>query len=192
MGINETKDKIVSVADRLFGRFGFQKTSMDEIAKIARKAKGSLYYHFSSKEDLFKEVVQNEIGDVKLQLSPIVNDKESSAEKKLVKYLMTRMDTMQRCTNYHETLIPRDIDHFEFMDDVRNDFDEWEKFRLTKIIDEGMEQGEFHIEIDAEVLSDVFIMILKGLEIPLYIQGKYEQYLPHIEGMSRMLTKGMN
>ena len=88
MGINETRDKIVSVADRLFGRFGFQKTSMDEIAKIARKAKGSLYYHFSSKEDIFKEVVQNEIGAVKLQLSPIVNDEESSAEKKLVKYLI--------------------------------------------------------------------------------------------------------
>ncbi len=192
MRINETRDKIVSVADRLFGRFGFQKTSMDEIAKIARKAKGSLYYHFSSKEDLFKEVVQNEIGDVKLQLSPIVNDEESSAEKKLVKYLMTRMDTLQNCTNYHETLIPGDIDHFEFMDDVRNDFDEWEKFRLTKIINEGVEQGEFHIEVDAEVLSDVFIMILKGLEIPLYIQGKYEQYLPHIEGMTKMLTKGMS
>ena len=33
---------------------------MDEIAKIARKAKGSLYYHFASKEELFKEVKWNE------------------------------------------------------------------------------------------------------------------------------------
>jgi len=134
----------------------------------------------------------DEIGDVKLQLSPIVNDEESSAEKKLVKYLITRMDTLQNCTNYLETLIPGDIDHFEFMHDVRNDFDEWEKFRLTKIINEGVEQGEFHIEVDAEVLSDVFIMILKGLEIPLYIQGKYDQYLPHIKGMIKMLTKEMS
>ena len=74
MGINETRNKIVNVADRLFGRFGFQKTSMDEIAKIARKAKGSLYYHFSSKEDLFREVVQKEVDEIKSRLSIVVHD----------------------------------------------------------------------------------------------------------------------
>jgi len=54
MSIETTKETIVSVANRLFSRFGFHKTSMDEIAKVARKAKGSLYYHFASKEDLFR------------------------------------------------------------------------------------------------------------------------------------------
>ena len=44
MAIEDTRDKILSVANKLFSRFGFHKTSMDEIAKIARKAKGSLYY----------------------------------------------------------------------------------------------------------------------------------------------------
>ena len=39
MAIEDTKDKILSVANKLFSRFGFHKTSMDEIAKIARKAK---------------------------------------------------------------------------------------------------------------------------------------------------------
>ncbi|RLD55437.1 MAG: hypothetical protein DRI97_09505 [Bacteroidetes bacterium] len=68
MGIEETREKIVSVADRLFRRFGFQKTSMDEIARIARKAKGSLYYHFSGKEELFREVVQNEVNGMKSKL----------------------------------------------------------------------------------------------------------------------------
>ncbi|MBN1186981.1 MAG: helix-turn-helix transcriptional regulator, partial [Bacteroidales bacterium] len=53
--VDSTRESILNVATRLFGRFGFHKTSMDEIAKIARKAKGSLYYHFASKEDLFRE-----------------------------------------------------------------------------------------------------------------------------------------
>ncbi len=43
MALEATKDRIVIVATKLFARFGFHKTSMDEIAKIARKAKGSLY-----------------------------------------------------------------------------------------------------------------------------------------------------
>ena len=37
MRIDNTKNKIVSVAHKLFTRFGFHKTSMDEIAKIANQ-----------------------------------------------------------------------------------------------------------------------------------------------------------
>jgi len=127
MGINETRNTIVSVADRLFGRFGFEKTSMDEIAKIARKAKGSLYYHFSSKEDLFREVVQKEINEIMVKLAAVVNNSELSAEGKLKKYLLLRLDGMLDATNYHETLNLVEIDHFEFMDDIRLDFAAWER-----------------------------------------------------------------
>lgn len=58
MALIGTRDKILSVASKLFSRYGFHKTSMDEIAKTARKAKGSLYYHFASKEDLLKRLCQ--------------------------------------------------------------------------------------------------------------------------------------
>ncbi len=191
MGINETRDKIISVADKLFGRFGFKRTSMDEIAKISRKAKGSLYYHFSSKEDLFREVVQKEVYEIKMKLSAVVNNREYSAEGKLKKYVLTRMELMQLAINYHETIKPGEIDHFDFMEDIRSDFDAWEKKKLNTIINKGVEVGEFHIEMNTDALSDIFIMILKGLEIPLFVQGKYEQYVSHMEGMASMLLKGM-
>ena len=74
MGKDQTKEKIIEVASKLFGRYGFYKTSMDEIARTARKAKGSLYYHFASKEELFTAVVAREINDLKTQLTAIVND----------------------------------------------------------------------------------------------------------------------
>ncbi len=88
MALDDTRKKILSVANKLFSRFGFHKTSMDEIVKIARKAKGSLYYHFASKEELFKEVVSKEIANLKNQLSIIVNNtdlnnvKENAVSKK--------------------------------------------------------------------------------------------------------------
>ena len=191
MKINETREKILSVADRLFGRFGFQKTSMDEIAKIARKAKGSLYYHFPSKEDLFREVVQNEMVEIKSKLSAVVSNSELSAEGRLKKYMLTRLEVMQYVTNYHETIQSGEIDHFEFMGDIRSGFDVWEKQRLISIINEGVEREEFHIELNTEVLSEMFIMIMKGLEIPFFIQGKYREYLPHIDGMANIIIKGM-
>ena len=191
MALEDTKDKIVSVATKLFSRFGFQKTSMDDIAKFARKAKGSLYYHFANKEELFREVVVKEVDEIKSKLSEVVNNSEYSAEGKLKKYMLTRMELMQHATNYQDTMHPGEIDHYEFTDDIRHDFDVWEKERLITIINDGVEHGEFNIEIDTGVLSDIFIMITKGLEIPFFVQGKYEHYLPHFDGMAKIILKGL-
>ena len=190
--INTTREKIIQVADKLFGRFGFYKTSMDEIAKIARKAKGSLYYHFASKEELFKEVVSKEITNLKNQLSVIVNNTDLSASGKLKTYLIKRMEILNDAANYHETLKADFFEHFDFIDDLRNELDKWEKGNLKKIILQGVETKEFAAVGDIDVLLDVFIMVLKGLEIPFFLQNKYEKYSPYFEGLMGILTKGLS
>lgn len=69
--------------------------------------------------------------------------------------------------------------------------DEWEKTNLKKIIMQGVDKGEFAVIDDIEVLLDVFIMVLKGLEIPFFLQDKYEKYSPHFESLMGILTKGL-
>ncbi|RLD61694.1 MAG: hypothetical protein DRI95_13965 [Bacteroidetes bacterium] len=191
MAIEDTKDKILSVANKLFSRFGFHKTSMDEIAKIARKAKGSLYYHFASKEELFKEVVSKELINLKSQLSFIIDNTDYSASGKMKTYLIKRMEVLNDASNYHETIKADFFEHFDFIDDLRNELDSWEKENLKNIIQQGIETKEFAAVEDVDVLLDVFIMVLKGLEIPFFIQGKYEKYSPHFEGLMGILTKGL-
>ncbi|MCD4772160.1 MAG: TetR/AcrR family transcriptional regulator [Bacteroidales bacterium] len=191
MAIEDTRDKILSVANKLFSRFGFHKTSMDEIAKIARKAKGSLYYHFASKEELFKEVVSKEILNLKDQLSIIVYDTNLSASGKIKKYLIKRMEILHDAANYHETLKADFFEHFDFIDDLRSELDEWEKTKLKHIILQGVDKGEFAVIGDIEVLLDMFIMVLKGLEIPFFLQNKYEKYSPYFEGLMGIMTKGL-
>ncbi len=191
MKIDDTKEKILAVAEKLFSRFGFHKTSMDEIAKIARKAKGSLYYHFASKEDLFREVVSKEVYNLQSNLSVIINNKELKATEKIKLYLITRMEILNNATSYHETIKADFYEHFDFIDDLRAGLDMWEKNNIKKIILQGIDKGEFTIIEDVDVLIDVFIMVLKGLEIPFFLQGKYEKYSPYIDGLSGILIKGL-
>ena len=192
MASEDTRDKILSVANKLFSRFGFHKTSMDEIAKIARKAKGSLYYHFASKEDLFTEIVNKEIISLKNQLSIIVEDTDLSASGKMKKYLIKRMEVLNEAANYHETLKADFFEHFDFIDDIRSELDNWEKENLRKIIQQGVDANEFTTIQDMNVLLDMFIMVLKGLEIPFFLQNKYNKYSPYFEGLMSILTKGLS
>ena len=58
--MEDKKERILTIAQKIFSRFGIQKTTMDEIAKKARIGKATLYYYFKNKEDIFREVIQKE------------------------------------------------------------------------------------------------------------------------------------
>ena len=51
--MNRTKRRIFNTAIKLFSEKGYESTSIEEITAVAGVAKGSLYYHFPTKEDVF-------------------------------------------------------------------------------------------------------------------------------------------
>lgn len=56
--MNKTKRKIFETSMRLFAEKGYDATSIEEITATVGVAKGTLYYHFSSKEEIFNFLVE--------------------------------------------------------------------------------------------------------------------------------------
>jgi len=56
--MNKTKRKIFETSMKLFAQKGYDATSIEEITATVGVAKGTLYYHFSSKEEIFKFLVE--------------------------------------------------------------------------------------------------------------------------------------
>lgn len=52
-----SRTKIINAAIKLFSQFGYYRASMEDIAHEANVAKGTLYYHFVSKSELFETIV---------------------------------------------------------------------------------------------------------------------------------------
>ena len=85
----EVKEKIVQAAITTFSKYGYDKTRMDDIAKSAKLGKGTLYLYFKSKEELFYDISENSIKELKEQLSKLFSKKEDlvqDAEKFYVEY----------------------------------------------------------------------------------------------------------
>ena len=101
------------------------------------------------------------------------------------------MEILNIAACYHETLKADFFEHFHFIDDLRADLDNWEKENIKKIILEGVDSGQFASISEINILLDVFLMVLKGLEIPFYLQNKYENYSSHFEGLINILNKGL-
>ena len=65
--------QIIEAARMLFNKYGFKKVTMDEIAREANVTKRTVYSYFSSKEELFKCIINEELENMK----KIVEDVEA-------------------------------------------------------------------------------------------------------------------
>jgi len=56
--VNDTRDRILEAALDLFIERGYDKTSLREVAERVGVTKAALYYHFSSKEEIIRTLIQ--------------------------------------------------------------------------------------------------------------------------------------
>jgi len=185
----EVKELIVESATKYFSKYGFYKTTMNEIAKHIHKAKGILYYYFSSKEELFNEVLKQELSKVKAALSQIIS-KDTDSLIIFKEYVLTRLKLLHNAVNYHETLKADFFERYHFVKDVRDDFDEFERSQITLILNKGKKEGFLDIrDIDSTV--NIMMIVLNGVEIPFFLQNKYPEYESTIEELASMLVNSL-
>lgn len=72
----EIREKIVSAAIIAFSVHGYDRTRMDDIAETAKLSKGTLYLYFKNKEELFYAISENNIRELKEQLSVLFTKSE--------------------------------------------------------------------------------------------------------------------
>ncbi len=185
----DIKDLIVESATKYFSRYGFHKTTMDEIAKHIHKAKGILYYYFKSKEELFNEVLKQELNNVKTELSKITGSDVDSLTM-IKKYFLTRLKLLSTAVNYHETLKADFFEQYHFVKDVRDDFAAFEYNQVNQMLKKSISEGHLDIK-NRESTVNAVLMLIKSIELPLYLQNKYPEYESTIEEIVTMVINSL-
>lgn len=72
----DLKFKILAAAKKRFSRFGFQKTTVDELCRDCRISKRTFYQHFSNKKELFQILFIGELKQVRITLRAQVQDNQ--------------------------------------------------------------------------------------------------------------------
>jgi TetR/AcrR family transcriptional regulator of autoinduction and epiphytic fitness len=75
--------KLLDAALTVFLRFGFRKTSMDEVARAANVSRQGLYLHFSTKEELFRAAVRHVFDGALAEASASLADAALPLDKRL-------------------------------------------------------------------------------------------------------------
>jgi AcrR family transcriptional regulator len=77
------RQRLLDAALTVFLRFGFRKTSMDEVARAAGVSRQGLYLHFSTKEELFRAAVEHLYGGALAEVTSALAA-DAPLEKRLV------------------------------------------------------------------------------------------------------------
>ena len=184
------KESIVVAASEVFSKYGYRKTTMDDIAMAMNKRKSSIYYYFRNKEEIFQAVLEKEVILLKSRLQDAVGNKKHPRGK-LKAYILTRMEGIERMLNFYSAIKTEYLAQFEFMERIRHKYDQEEISNVQEILEGGIETGDFRIE-DPYLASIAIVTSMKGFEIPLFIKGKRGRDIEkRVDKLLKMLFNGI-
>lgn len=134
--------RILEGAMELIGRFGLEKTTMEDIASRAGLKTASIYYYFENKEAVFAAVVRRHAEAFDEACRRKV-DEADTAEAKFVAFLLTRfgyLDLMAQVTK------PAAVEAYPRAEEVVREYRERERHRIEEILRFGVERGEFAVD----------------------------------------------
>jgi AcrR family transcriptional regulator len=168
----EVRAQIISVARKIFTRYGFRKTTMEEIAAASRKGKSSIYYYFPSKEEIFRAVVEMEASEMKEHLENTIQTDATPVEK-LKAYILFRLHHVRTLENFYAALNEEYLSNMDFILEIRKRFDREELQVVRGILEEGLRDGTFQLN-NSEIGAIAIATMMKGLELPLLLSDDHK------------------
>ena len=90
------KNEILDTAGILFTEKGYDNTSVTDIMNAVGIAKGTLYHHFKSKEDIMDALIKRQTADILVSAKKIADDKSIPVKERIVQTILElHVDTKQ-------------------------------------------------------------------------------------------------
>jgi TetR/AcrR family transcriptional repressor of nem operon len=191
------KDEIIHESQKLFSLNGFLNTGINDIIQAADTSKGGFYNYFSSKEELFLQVLAEAQRLWRERVLAGVSETEGSFEKiKLIlenyrdRYLEDSENFPGGCI-FITFSVELDDQRPHLMKEVYKGFRGFTKL-MAEIFNQGIEAGEFKKDLDAEKLADFLFTSMLGASV-LYGVDKSEitldkainPLIDHVNGFRR-------
>ncbi|HEU4834796.1 MAG TPA: TetR/AcrR family transcriptional regulator [Pyrinomonadaceae bacterium] len=156
------KDAILDATDRLLARFGYRKMTVEDIAAEAGIGKGTIYLHFSSKEEVVLSHIDRIVERLQERLREIASSDAPAADRlrlMLLTRVLFRFDSIQHYTQslndllavLRPGLLSRRAQYFEAEAQI-----------FAEVLNSGRESGEFSFE-NANTTAHALLQATNGL-----------------------------
>lgn len=153
----QTVEKIIITAARLFSEKGYEQTSIQDILDALKLSKGGLYHHFKSKEEILEAVMQKRAQYVFDSFHELIrNTKAENAKEKLKKILLQLADDSE--THMFDKVLSSQANPYFVVGSMQSSMQQ-DAPTLCELIEEGIRDGSLQTTQPA-LCSEVFLMLL--------------------------------
>jgi AcrR family transcriptional regulator len=187
------KDSILDATDRLLARFGYRKMTVEDIAGEAGIGKGTIYLHFSSKEEVVLSHIDRIVDRLNSRLREIARSDATAAER-LSQMLLTRVlfrfDSIQHYTQSLNDLLavlrPRLLAR-------RAQYFESEAQIFSEVLTSGRQSGELSFD-DEHATAHALLQATNGL-LPYSLSttelGEREEVEQRTADVANLMLRGL-
>ena len=156
------KEQVIKAAVKLFSEQGYHDTAVSEIADEAEVAKGTVYWYFDSKEQLFWGIIVSGIEALNQKVVAEVAKSDKTAQKKLETIIRLHLEFFKDNKEVSKMMQESSVSPGEYF------HTEMEKLRkeaignLAKIIKQGQQTGEFKAETNEQEIANFILGSIFG------------------------------
>lgn len=165
-GFSDKKEQIKNAAKTIFTKYGYYKTTLEDIANLAGMKKNSLYYYFDSKEALFNEIIVESSSNYICNFKENLNCK-TSYEEKLRYYILYSTHKVKNDTALSELTLSTMREFGEVIEKSYTHFIDKAMEVCTFILNGGIESGEFNPH-DTQKMANHIIGTISAYEFKFY------------------------
>ncbi|RJP79971.1 MAG: TetR/AcrR family transcriptional regulator [Desulfobacteraceae bacterium] len=169
----ENIETIYTAALKIFAKFGYQKATVEDIAKTMNMTKGNLYLYVKNKKALYRETVSWALQKWQFRVATAV-DRETDVKRrfevmcfKAVEYL-SQDDHLRRVLIHDPEIFPMFPEKDPFEEINQNSV-----LMIKTILEQGIEEKAFR-KVNTERVSEIIFLIYKMFIIRTYIKRETE------------------
>jgi AcrR family transcriptional regulator len=187
------KNEAIQASTILFQQYGYQKTTMEDIAKAMRRGKSTLYYYFKSKDEIFDAVLENEINEVFFTTRSAV-EKASTAEEKLKIYFLVSLNSIMSKANLYKIMRGELTSDYSNINLRIKKFNAREIQAVKEILLLGIKNKEFISSLkieDVDLLSYSAVNASRNLSVDLIIEDKFPDWAERLNFLINVVIQGI-
>jgi AcrR family transcriptional regulator len=188
--IEDVRVKLIEEARYIFARFGYNKATVDDIARAAGKGKSTFYYYFASKDEVFKAVLEKEAGLFRAKLIESISVNLSPISK-IKNYILTRLENFKELVNFYNAIRNEGFGPLSIIDEIRDKYDMEQTNIIKMVLLESISKNEIEVD-DIDLVTEAMTVILKGLEYHMIFKPTEGTLIkPKIDKVLDLVFKGI-
>lgn len=159
MGVG-TKDRLIAATQELLWERGYAATSPKDILRKAEAGQGSMYHHFSGKQDLAVTALEETAAGMRVSAEELLHGEGSPVER-VRAYLTRQRDSLKGCRIGRMTYDADVLASPELLAPVAQTL-AWLVAALADVIAEGIECGQLRADVDACEVASMLVATIQG------------------------------